>query len=286
MADPLFTDRALRDAYRSSMPGSGGGHVDAAAWERIASGEIDPADRDAAFDHVVQCEACSRVWRGLLDLKSEAEAQGLMPGAPATSSWFRSPVAALAVAASVIVVSGLIVLRQSQRAPVTQVESAAPAATSPAPPAFLQAFPLSRADVHIAPEEALAPRGASPIDAEPPIERLASALEPYRRGDYAAAVSSLTPLLQEFPRAGRPALYLGVSLLFLDRFVDAIAPLGAALESGMPAVAADARWYRAIAYARTGQPNAAAADVKILCDMGGADSARACNAMKALASRR
>jgi hypothetical protein len=284
MADPLFTDRALRDAYRSSMPGSGGGHVDAAAWERIASGEIDPADRDAAFDHVVQCEACSLVWRGLLDLKSEAEANGLMPGAPATSSWFRSPVAALAVAASVIVVSGLIVLRQPP-APVAPAPGASTPATVPdTPPAFLQAFRLSKADIHVAPEEALAPRGTTPLAGEPPMDRLAAALEAYRRDDYAAAVPALVSLQQQFPTAGRPGLYLGVALLHLNRDAEALAPLSVAVTSTIPGVAADARWYRAIAYARTGQPDAAAADVKILCDAGAADSARACNAMQALAS--
>ena len=94
----------------------------------------------------------------------------------------------------------------------------------------------------------------------------------------------MTPLQQEFPAAGRPALYLGVSLLFLDRNADAITPLTSAMTSTMTAVAADARWYRAIAYARTGQRDAAAADVKILCDAGAADSARACNAVNVLAS--
>jgi hypothetical protein len=285
MADPLLTDRALQAVYQSSMPNSGDGHLDAAAWDRIASGQIDPEARDAAFDHVVQCESCSRVWRGLLDLKNEAEAEGLIVGAPATSSWFRSPVAALAVAASVILVSALVVLRQSQT-PVAPAPGGAsiPAAVPTAPPAFLQAFRLSKADLHVAPEEALAPRGTTALGGEPPLDRLAAALEPYRRDDYAAAVPALAALQQQFPTAGRPGLYLGVSLLHLDRDADAIAPLSVAVTSPIPGVAGDARWYRAIAYARTGQPDAAAADVKILCDTGAADSARACNAMQALAA--
>jgi hypothetical protein len=284
VADPLFTDRALQESYRARMTQRGNGdHVSDATWERIASGEIDPAGRDAAFDHVVQCEACSRVWRGLLDLKSEAEAQGLV-AAPAASSWFRSPLAALAVAASVILVAGLIVLRPSQT-PVAPAPSAPIPATVPtAAPAYLQAFRLSKADIHVAPEEALAPRGTTALAGEPSLDRLAAALEPYRRDDYAAAVPSLEALHREFPTAGRPGLYLGVSLLHLDRDADALAPLSVAVTSTIPAVSADARWYRAIAYARNGQGDAAAADVKILCDAGAADSARACNAMQALAS--
>jgi hypothetical protein len=285
MADPLFTDPALQEAYRARMaPRGDGDHLSEATWDLIASGEIDPAGRDAAFDHVVQCESCSRVWRGLLDLKSEADAQGLIAGAPAAASWFRSPLAALAVAASVIAVAGLIVLRPSQTPVVPAPGASIPATVPAAPPAFLQAFRLSKADIHVAPEEALAPRGTTALAGEPPVDRLAAALEPYRRDDYAAAVPSLASLHQEFPTAGRPGLYLGVSLLHLDRDADAIAPLTVAVTSTMPAVAADARWYRAIAYARTGQRDAAAADLKILCDAGAADSARACNAMKALAS--
>jgi hypothetical protein len=190
----------------------------------------------------------------------------------------------LAVAASVIVVSGLIVLRQPP-APVAPAPGASTPATVPdTPPAFLQAFRLSKADIHEAPEEALAPRGTTPLAGEPPMDRLAAAREAYRRDDYAAAVPALVSLQQQFPTAGRPGLYLGVALLHLNRDAEALAPLSVAVTSTIPGVAADARWYRAIAYARTGQPDAAAADVKILCDAGAADSARACNAMQALAS--
>ena len=54
-------------------------HPDEATWERLAVGELDAAARDAAFDHILECERCSRIWRGVLTLKSEAEAQGLIP---------------------------------------------------------------------------------------------------------------------------------------------------------------------------------------------------------------
>jgi hypothetical protein len=279
----MFTDRALQDAYRALMR-NGSGHLDEAAWDRLAAREAGQPERDRLFDHIASCDECARIWRGVLALQEGAEADGLLERqAPARAGWMRSPLVGLAIAATLAIVTGTVLLRTPEPAPTAS--TTAPPVTSPAPGAtYLSAFSITRADIHIAPEEALAPRGTSPISGEPPIERLASALEPYRRGDYAAAVAALTPLRQEFPAAGRPALYLGVALLFLDRNTDAIAPLTAAMASGMAAVAADARWYRAIAYARTGQRAAAGADAKILCEGGGDQAARACNAVKALSA--
>ena len=115
MAEPLFTDRALQEAYRALMSdGAAGGHLDEATWERIASEEIDPPARDGAFDHVIECAECSRVWRGILALKSEAETQGLMApaAAPSTPLW-RSRYVPLAIAATlVIAVAGVMLTRQ------------------------------------------------------------------------------------------------------------------------------------------------------------------------------
>ena len=89
-------------------------HPDEATWERLAVGELDAAARNAAFDHIVECERCSRVWRGVLTLKSEAEAQGLIPlETPARSTWLRSAALPLALAATLVVaVAGVLITRQ------------------------------------------------------------------------------------------------------------------------------------------------------------------------------
>lgn len=89
-------------------------HPDEATWERLAVGELDAAARDAAFDHITACQRCSRIWRGVLTLKHEAQAQGLIPGdAPARAAWLRSPVVQLALAASlVLAIGGIVLLRQ------------------------------------------------------------------------------------------------------------------------------------------------------------------------------
>ena len=114
MAEPLFTDNGLQDAYRALMKdGTGEGHLDEATWDRIASGDIAPSARDHAFDHVVECAACSRVWRGILELKNEAESQGLIaPAARSSPPAWRSRYVPLAIAATIaIAVAGVLLTR-------------------------------------------------------------------------------------------------------------------------------------------------------------------------------
>lgn len=92
-------------------------HLDDATWEGLACGELDDAARDAAFDHIVSCERCAPIWRGLLTLKSEAQAEGLIPrDMPAPFAW-RSPVVALALAATLVVAVGSVLVT---RHPVDQ----------------------------------------------------------------------------------------------------------------------------------------------------------------------
>jgi hypothetical protein len=123
MAEPLFTDRALQDAYRTLMKNHSGGHLDEATWDLIATGNIDSSARDQAFDHVLQCEACSRIWRGILELKSEAETQGLIAAGTSPSS-SRMSYVALAVAATVVVAVGGVMLTRRPAPPQEIVRSA------------------------------------------------------------------------------------------------------------------------------------------------------------------
>jgi hypothetical protein len=130
MAEPLFPDRALQEAYQALTKGRPGAeHVDEHTWDQIVGEEIDPAARDAAFDHVIQCEDCSRVWRGVLTLRSEAETQGLIaPAAPAAAPFWRSRLVPLAAAAAlVIAVAGLLI----SRAPAPDADTVRSAAALP-----------------------------------------------------------------------------------------------------------------------------------------------------------
>jgi hypothetical protein len=129
MADVLFTDQALQDQYRSLMRQNTEGHLDESTWDRLTAKEVPADERDRHFDHIVTCEHCSTIWRGVLALRTEAETQGLIaPEVPARSSWMRSPIAALAIAATlVIVVGGVYLARLPADDPTLLRGSAAPA---------------------------------------------------------------------------------------------------------------------------------------------------------------
>ncbi|MEO8678850.1 MAG: hypothetical protein ABI665_07380, partial [Vicinamibacterales bacterium] len=89
-------------------------HLSEATWDQLAAAELGAAARDAAFDHVVSCERCSLIWRGILGLQSEAQAQGLIaPVAPAQRNWLRSPAFLLPLAATLVVaIGGIMLLRR------------------------------------------------------------------------------------------------------------------------------------------------------------------------------
>lgn len=109
MAEPVFTDRALQDAYRSLVAASpGGDHLDAEAWDAIAANTLDPIRRDAAFDHVVACDSCTRIWRGIMALQADAEQERLIeaPSPSRTASSWRTQLVPLAAAAALILVVG------------------------------------------------------------------------------------------------------------------------------------------------------------------------------------
>jgi len=105
------------------------GHLDEATWDRLAANELSPSERDRYFDHVTSCADCTRVWRGVLTLKSEAEARGLITAAAVERPWWRTQMVALAAAASVLLaVAGFFVTLR------TDVDSGAVRGNSALPP--------------------------------------------------------------------------------------------------------------------------------------------------------
>lgn len=87
-------------------------HPDEATWEQLALGELDASTRDAWFDHILACEQCTPIWRGLAQLKDEAEAQGLVARETRTSALSRwMPLAAAATI--VLALGGFFMTRQT-----------------------------------------------------------------------------------------------------------------------------------------------------------------------------
>ena len=95
-------------------------------------------------------------------------------------------------------------------------------------------------------------------------------------------------LVRRHPRSAAGQLYLGVSLLFLQRDAEARAALEAAerLAEKEPDVASEAAWYLALACHRTGQRECAAARLQTLCAGKGERAARACAGLAELPPRR
>lgn len=111
MAESSSTDHALQHAYRAGMRAAAGMHLDAGTWERLATGDLDDATRDAAFDHVTSCAECSDTWRALLALRTDAREQGLIAptaGAPAWRSW----VMPLAIAATLMIAAAAVLINR------------------------------------------------------------------------------------------------------------------------------------------------------------------------------
>lgn len=112
------------------------GHLDEAAWERLAANEVSALERDRYFDHVTACDDCTRVWRGILALKAEAEALGLIEPTAVQPLW-RRHLAPLAMAAAlVLVVGAVLVVRQ----PVTQVDTVRSGAQLPVINGLMMAY--------------------------------------------------------------------------------------------------------------------------------------------------
>jgi hypothetical protein len=119
MADMLFTDRALQESYRALMQDNAAlDHVGEATWDRLVAERIAPEERDALFDHVVGCERCARIWRGILALKGAAEADGLIEvDAPAAPGWRSWGLPAAVAAMLVIAAAGLLITQRSSDDP-------------------------------------------------------------------------------------------------------------------------------------------------------------------------
>ncbi len=77
----MTDDTRLRRIW-AALP-EGGAHVDEATWERFAVGELDRAERDRLVEHVVACASCTRVYRAVTELATEA--RSIDPSLPSWS---------------------------------------------------------------------------------------------------------------------------------------------------------------------------------------------------------
>jgi len=192
-----------------------------------------------------------------------------------------------AVAAVLVVAIALVViLRQRGPQPDQPGNSGEPTASTeprlPAPPARGRtAFVLSKAAVKVPAAAVLTFRTGSE-DARAFLSELASALEPYRKDDFAEAARRLEPLARKYRESAEARLYLGVSRLFLDEPLVALASLEAGRRFADDALRDDVSWYLALAFDRAGRVDDARQELRALCLRPGEYQKRACASLDEL----
>lgn len=63
---------ALRSAYRGSWTGAEADHLSEDRWERLASGELAPEEREGALDHILECAECAEIYTAVSVLRAGA----------------------------------------------------------------------------------------------------------------------------------------------------------------------------------------------------------------------
>ncbi|MBS1800842.1 MAG: hypothetical protein JSS95_13585 [Acidobacteria bacterium] len=199
---------------------------------------------------------------------------------------------ATASAAAALVIAGIfLTVRLAERPHVAQNEILVtpPARQTAAPPQIpAQVDALSAAGIQIsklAPPLDLSPglilRGEA-SSTEPTMMQLTPAFRAYNSGDYALATQLFSQLAKQFPRSGRPFLYLGVTQLLTNDNAAALFNLRRAEEFVSPSEKDAASWYRLAASART-QASDTAQLAHALCNRNGSTYAQqACQLEKAL----
>ena len=115
---------------------------------------------------------------------------------------------------------------------------------------------------------------------DPAAAALATALEPYRKGDYAAAATSLAAFAATHPDSADGWFYLGASRLLTDADAEARTALEKAASLGAGASHPELEWLRATADARTGATESAKTRLTALCDASGPLREHACEALR------
>ncbi len=183
--------------------------------------------------------------------------------------WFWRPVPIAVVAAFLAVFTALVWIPFRVQAP------SPPVAQQTSPAEILQ---LEKLPVRIS-AAALLFRGEGSTEQRQFMEDLGQALEPYRMDDFTAAAVRLKTVADRYSNAVEPRLYLGISLLFLQRSQDAATTLMEARSFAQPPLADDVAWYLSIAQERSGAREAAHATLTDLCNTPNDYQARACAAL-------
>lgn len=228
-----------------------------------ARGELPPAEVESLALHLAECGACAEAWRVARDFGSRVE----LHAPKAVFPWW------LAAAAVVIAAAGASVFYMGR------VPRPAPAVATA--PTF--SIPVEKAPIRVSSKYALTWRGAN--EGQAFLAALKTALEPYDRGDYAAAVRSLGALAAQYRDTTEPSFYLGVSQLLTGNAAPAVDSLEHARDLADPDQYEEVSWFLAAAYERAGRRGDAQRFAQSVCDAKGPRAAAACAAATTLRSQ-
>lgn len=294
------SDTLLRRAYGSRAEAQG--HPDDDTWERLATGELEGADRATVIAHLTRCRPCADIYRTVLAVVDEARA--FDPGLPATAPppATAAPVVeaprlgissrlrpALALAASAVIAAGGLAFYRltSDRVP-PRAAAVAPSAPRPAAPAPTAAPALPPAPamgeltadkppVSLPMTLTVPMRGDSGAPARQFLEAFGDAIAPYRADRFEEAAVRLRTLAAGHADVEEVWFYLAVSELFAGR---ASAALDALDRAGAGGAARDeVPWIRAVALQRAGRADELHRWLAELCGASGPAREKACAAL-------
>ena len=237
------------------------------------SGGLSEAEEARVREHLAACPSC-------LDLAGDArrflEAMGPgggEHGAEATggASEPRAWPKPLALAAGAALLAVGLWTATRGHAPRLSLDRSShppsPPSTQATPPApsWSRELPIPKAPYAppSAPDDGLVFRDQG--GAPPGTGSFENAMAPYLRGDFSLAERLLGDRLAHYPGDDRARFYRAVSLLLLDRAIDAV-PLLEPLARGGSPLRDEARFYIALAYLKLGRPEKARPELEALVD--------------------
>ena len=246
--------------------------------------------RDRVNAHVAACPFCQRLAQALEPCYDEA--------ADAASGQLASPVRAQATRQPpprrrwILPAGGLALAASMGWWLVTAIQDGGPPPQPPAQVAEL-AVPTPFAVTVLQPNRPDIPardiellmRGEEQVGATP-ADQAIDALDLTRRGRLDDAIRQLEGVSARYPEAPEPALALGALLLEAGAAERAITVLEPVRDRATEGLRDEFDWYLAVAYARSGRLNQAAARLVPLCEGGGPRSALACAALDEIGSSR
>lgn len=237
MSDREHDVERLQEAFGASTVAVPPCPDSARIWE-ASQGLLSPGATADIVDHLAVCGACAESWRVAKEIGSSTAA-GVQRQA-------RTPVIAwtlMAAAAAVMLAAGVwMMTRVTAPAPQAPIASAPPVLTpTPTAPPRTPEAQIAKAPVILSASRVLVFRSDRGVD--PFVEEFGRAIDPYRRDEYAAAVTALQALARKYPDADEPPLYLGISLLMLNRADEARPHLERAARARDAAIVTQARKY-------------------------------------------